>query len=177
LLIDPTDLQVYSRAQQPGARVRDWPEDQTIGTNDLTEDLQVSICTHLASGEGTAQMLAALRISASVFWRWHATRADFVEQVAAARLAGLERMADEIIEIAEERSDPRHRQVRIDARKWLLSRLLPRKYGDKTQVEVTQTRSIEEMTDEQLYERIRTLECAAGIGPTPAGAPVDAVVH
>jgi hypothetical protein len=157
--------------------VRDWPDDRPIGTKDLTEDLQVAICTHLASGEGTAQMLKALGISASVFWRWHATRADFVEQVAAARLAGLERMADEIIEIAEERSDPRHRQVRIDARKWLLSRLLPRKYGDRTQVEVSQTKSIEEMSDEELYARIRTLEVAAGIGPTPAGAPVDASLH
>jgi hypothetical protein len=44
----------------------------------------------------------------------------------------LDYWADEIVELADRGElDPRDRQVRIDARKWIMSKLAPRRYGDR----------------------------------------------
>jgi len=44
----------------------------------------------------------------------------------------LDHWADVIIDIADEGDrDPRDRQVRIEARKWVMSKLGPRRYGDR----------------------------------------------
>jgi hypothetical protein len=49
-----------------------------------------------------------------------------------ARELQLEFWADQIVEIADSSDfDPRDRQVRIDTRKWLMSKLGPRRYGDR----------------------------------------------
>ena len=49
-----------------------------------------------------------------------------------ARKLQFEFWADQIVEIADaSEADPRDRQVRIDTRKWLLSKLAARRYGDR----------------------------------------------
>lgn len=45
-----------------------------------------------------------------------------------------EHYAEEIAEIADSKGDARDKQVRIDARKWLLSKLIPKKYGDRLEL-------------------------------------------
>ena len=45
------------------------------------------------------------------------------------------RWADEILSIADdEKLDPHDRRIRVDSRKWLLSKVLPKIYGDKVDV-------------------------------------------
>lgn len=62
----------------------------------------------------------------------------FAAQYACARQAGLDWIAEDIQTISEERSDDANsRRVRIDARKWLLSKLRPDKYGDSVRQEIT----------------------------------------
>ena len=47
----------------------------------------------------------------------------------------LEYWTDEIVSIADdEESDPRSRQIRTGVRQWLMSKLAPRRYGDKVQI-------------------------------------------
>lgn len=49
-----------------------------------------------------------------------------------AREAQAEVWADEIIETAEDSSlEPNDRRVKIDAKKWIMSKIAPRQYGDK----------------------------------------------
>ena len=44
-------------------------------------------------------------------------------------------MAEDIIDISnDETLDPNDKRIRIDTRKWLLSKLLPKTYGDKLDV-------------------------------------------
>jgi hypothetical protein len=44
----------------------------------------------------------------------------------------VERWADEIIEIADDETiEPNSRRLRVDTRKWLMSKLAPHRYGDK----------------------------------------------
>ena len=39
-----------------------------------------------------------------------------------------------------------HRRLKIDVRKWIVSKLMPRKYGDSTQMDIGQTK------EEQSYQ-------------------------
>jgi hypothetical protein len=49
-----------------------------------------------------------------------------------ARAMLVERWADEIVAIADdEMIEPNSRRVRVDTRKWLMSKLAPHRYGDK----------------------------------------------
>src|SRR5690606_8051201 len=59
-------------------------------------------------------------------------RDGFSERYARARELGYEVMADELIEIADGGSDDWQRdRLRVDARKWLLAKALPKRYGDR----------------------------------------------
>jgi hypothetical protein len=42
--------------------------------------------------------------------------------------------ADEIINIADTETDPNKARVRVDARKWVASKLKPKRYGDKLEL-------------------------------------------
>jgi hypothetical protein len=59
-------------------------------------------------------------------------RDGFGSRYRLARELQLDHWADLIVDIADEPDrDPRDRQVRIDVRKWVMSKLAPRKYGDR----------------------------------------------
>jgi uncharacterized protein (DUF1778 family) len=48
-------------------------------------------------------------------------------------------LVDEIIEISDTELDPQRARNMIDARKWVASKLMPQKYGDRIDVNVTAT--------------------------------------
>jgi hypothetical protein len=73
------------------------------------------------------------------------------ERYAQARGALLDAMVDQILTLADSpvptldngATDPgmvRQRQLQIDARRWILSKLAPQKYGDRLDVSVTDNR-------------------------------------
>lgn len=63
--------------------------------------------------------------------RWLADEPEWCEQYARARVAGDDAMAEDIQEIADrDELDPQDKRVRIEARKWLLAKRQPKKYGD-----------------------------------------------
>lgn len=67
--------------------------------------------------------------------RWCSEDRDWSEQYARARAAGDEAMAEDIQEISDRDGlDPQDKKVRIDARKWLLAKRQPKKYGDATMI-------------------------------------------
>jgi hypothetical protein len=56
----------------------------------------------------------------------------FCERYRAARLLLLEAWADQIVDITDEAGlDPQDRQVRVHTRQWLMSKLAPRRYGER----------------------------------------------
>jgi hypothetical protein len=86
---------------------------------------------------------------ATVF-RWLGANEEFRDQYARAREAQAEALADEIIDIADDGHNDwmernqgdaagwvqngeamQRSRLRVDARKWVASKLLPKKYGDK----------------------------------------------
>ena len=56
----------------------------------------------------------------------------FAALYAQARKSQVEAWADDLVAISEERdSEPNDRRVRIDTKRWLMSKLVPKQYGDR----------------------------------------------
>jgi len=104
-----------------------------------SEELCAVICERLSEGEslrsicrdsGMPHLMTVLR------WVGSEEHAAFRMQYAEARSAGLEHKADEILEIADadiaagDSTAVAKQRLQIDARKWILSKLAPKKYGD-----------------------------------------------
>ncbi|MBL4859396.1 MAG: hypothetical protein JKX96_00590, partial [Acinetobacter sp.] len=67
---------------------------------------------------------------ATVF-RWLVKYKEFSDNYARARDEQSEGYADEIVYIADNAKDPALARLQIDARKWVASKLKPKKYGDR----------------------------------------------
>ena len=103
----------------------------------FSEELASRICGRLSAGE---TLRAICRDDGmpdhSTVLSWVASNEDFSNQYARARETGYALMADELTEIADDKSgDPARDRLRVDTRKWLLSKALPKIYGDKQQIE------------------------------------------
>lgn len=111
--------------------------DAVLAADARRHQAQVIVDT-IAQGTSLRQAAATQGVGVSTFLDWVGADPALAEHYTRAREAGLERLAEEIIEIADA---PAADQVavgqarnRIDARKWILSKLLPRRYGDKVDV-------------------------------------------
>ena len=66
---------------------------------------------------------------------WAARDPEFRQLFAHARELAVERWAEEILEISDDpHLDPLDKRVRIDARRWVMGKLAPRRYGDRVQI-------------------------------------------
>ncbi len=119
----------------------------------FTDDLASAICQRIAAGE-TIRLICqdGDMPSKATLYRWLAApaQAAFRDQYAVALEARAELMAEEILAIADDGANDfvekqlksgeithvfdservQRSRLRVDARKWLLAKMLPRKYGD-----------------------------------------------
>lgn len=118
----------------------------------FTQEVADAICTQLAEGMSLRTIcLAEDMPSATSVFRWLADdgNAAFREQYARARETQADRMAEEILQIADDGANDTYltengpavnhdvvarSRLRVDARKWLASKLAPKKYGEKLAV-------------------------------------------
>jgi len=103
--------------------------------SDYSDELADAICERLACGESLRQMCLqdeALPCERTVY-RWLISHESFCQKYARAREFQAEPHLEDIIEIADDPDlKPDDKRVRIDARKWKMSKLAAKKYGDKT---------------------------------------------
>jgi hypothetical protein len=101
--------------------------------------------------EGLSARKACLKhgVPQSTWNEWLGADEELAVQYARAKEAGLEVMAEEIQDIADrpavkyatqngeqvDSGDVALRRLQVDARKWLLSKMLPKKYGEKIEVD------------------------------------------
>lgn len=103
--------------------------------------------------EGLSLRKACLQVGldAARFLRACDADPELAKQYARARQALVDKMADEILELADapipvldngatDNALVRQRQLQVDTRKWFLSKLAPKVYGDRLDVSVTDTR-------------------------------------
>lgn len=81
----------------------------------------------------------------STVFRWLAKHEEFQEQYARAKEESAEAMIEDMLAIADggNWSDTQRARLRVDTRKWIASKLKPKKYGDKLHTEHTGNITIE----------------------------------
>ena len=87
------------------------------------------------------------RPNSETFYKWIDNNEDKTKRYARATEKRADAIFEEIIEIAEHREEDhtpftgsnviQRDRLRIDARKWMLAKLNPKKYGEKTQTELS----------------------------------------
>jgi len=106
------------------------------------------VCARMEEGESLRKSCDAEGVKEQTFRKWCTDDAALDAQYARAREAGLHIMAQQIIEISDEQevkaryngeevtldlspTAVQRNRLRVDARKWLLSKMMPKVYGDK----------------------------------------------
>ena len=100
-------------------------------------EIAEEICRRLAEGETLRSICRDEGMPhASTVVFWVNKDPDFAKRYAHARSQGLDVMAESIVDIADDLTeDPNSRRVRVDSRKWLLSKMRPDKYGDRVSLD------------------------------------------
>jgi hypothetical protein len=109
--------------------------------------IALEVCQRVANGEYlSAVCKSSPRFpTAQCFWCWRNDDPIIFAAYADAQEARAERLADEIVEVADEkpnhfvdekgreRIDPgsvAHQKLRVDTRRWVAAKLLPKRYGE-----------------------------------------------
>lgn len=116
-----------------------------------TKALSDRICSQLSEGISLRTVcLAEDMPSKQTVFSWLRTHKEFLDQYAHAKTASAEAMAEEILDIADDGTNDwmtrkfgkeeievpnnevlQRSKLRVDTRKWLMSKMQPKKYGDK----------------------------------------------
>ena len=101
-----------------------------------TDKMAAKICEQIVAGKSVRDICKQKGFpNASTVFRWLSANETFREQYARAREAQSEVMAQEMLDIADKSTgDVQRDKLRIDTRKWLASKLKPKKYGDKMEL-------------------------------------------
>jgi hypothetical protein len=140
-----------------GSTVRARNTVKTVGRPTVYSDLVAAkLCAYIADGMSLRNVCKQPGMpSTATVMRWLAddSKAAFREQYARAREAQADLLAEQILEIADYGLNDTYvddegqvkvdhdviarSKLRVDARKWLASKMAPKKYGDKLQTELT----------------------------------------
>jgi len=125
---------------------------------DFTPELAKHICQQLAEGRSLRSICEAVDMPArSTVYEWlDAGLHGFPDQYARARMRQADTMLEEIIEIADDGTNDfmtitkgdtsyvvenkewtSRSKLRVDARKWAMSKMAPKKYGDSKAIDLT----------------------------------------
>lgn len=103
----------------------------------FTAALGAAICAGLAEGKSLRAVSKGKGMpdhSTVMGWLRDEDKAEFAAQYDQARTIGYWLLHDELIEIADGKGDTNDKRVRIDTRKWMLAKMLPKFFGDKLDV-------------------------------------------
>ena len=116
----------------------------------FTQEKGDAICALLSEGMSLRKAAAACGVGAATVLDWCDAHKEFGEQYARARARGYQLLAEDILEISDDASrdviETEHgpkvdaevvarSRLRVDSRKWMLAKMLPKVYGDKIEHE------------------------------------------
>lgn len=157
-----------------------------------SEAVADAICAQIAQGISLRAICSAEGMpDCRTVWRWRADMPEFYQQYARAMEERAEHLAQDIIAVADEpvpstaqggldSAAVSDKKLRVDARKWVASKLMPKVYGDKQAVELTgKDGGPVETADKSPVESARAIAFALAMGlrakakepdsPPPAG--------
>ena len=113
------------------------PKAKKIGRPTIfTQRIADEICERLALGETLRKIVLDEHMPvSSAIYRWLDTNPIFKEQYTHARAKQADYYAEMIVDEAFSSHDAAIGRLRMDALKWASSKIAPKKYGDKVEVE------------------------------------------
>lgn len=107
-----------------------------------SDELADSICLRIANGKSLNRVCRDKDMpDKATVYRWIDTNQEFCDKYREATNQRAEFHFDEMLDIADavdaDTAEVAKAKVRIDTRKWILSRMNPTKYGDKQQIDNT----------------------------------------
>lgn len=139
--------------------------------SDYTPELASDICAQLAVGNSLRTVCSDESMPClSTIFSWFRKYPEFLQQYEKAKEESADALAEEMLDIADDGTNdwqerqnkdgstyialnPEHVQrsrLRVDTRKWIASKLKPKKYGDKTAVEHSGNISLDKLVTESL---------------------------
>ena len=116
-----------------------------------TPELEEALCELIATGSSLVSACRECDVGLTTVFRWLSESPEFRDKYTRAREAQAEHYASEIVDIADEvevqqvvtpdgvvdfkldATAVARNKLRVDARKWVASKLLPKKYGDRVE--------------------------------------------
>lgn len=141
--------------------------------SDYTEEMANNICMQLIDGLSLREICRQENMpSKTTVFKWTHLHKEFADQYARAREQQGETFADEIIEIADDSTNDYQTRknengeeiqvvnpeaigrsrLRVDTRKWIASKILPKKYGDLLKLSNPDLGPLEIVLSEKLQE-------------------------
>ena len=111
---------------------------------EVTKDAAQTVLDCMHQGESLRQSCISAGISTRSFMDWVALKEENAQHYVLAREAMIDKLADETMELSDApielndkgNMDPaavQARKLQVDTRKWILSKLAPKKYGEKVE--------------------------------------------
>ena len=98
----------------------------------FTQELADTICERIMNGESLRSIVSDEGMpTRSTVHKWLDENKLFSDQYARAKDNQADTLADEIMFIADNAEDVQKARLQVDTRKWIASKLKPKKYGDK----------------------------------------------
>lgn len=151
-----------------------------------TPELAAAICEHIAAGKSlrTIAALDGMPAQSTIMVWLDGKHPDFTEQYARAREAQADKLAEEILSIADDgrndtyidaegntKSDTeviQRSKLRVEARKWLASKMAPKKYGDKMAIGGADDLGPVQTVTKEMTDAERAVRLSRAINDNPA---------
>lgn len=141
-----------------------------------TKEMADEICSQIAEGKSLRELCEQEGMpSKSSIFKWLRTEEGFADNYTRAKEQQAEHFADELVAIADDGSNDwmevhhgddedsawrlngehvQRSKLRIDSRKWLMSKMLPKKYGDKLDLNMAGSLNVTNLSDEELAAKL-----------------------
>ncbi|MDW9814941.1 terminase small subunit protein [Sinorhizobium meliloti] len=154
------------------------------GQSQWGPETREDILDKLSIGKSLREICAAEGMpSESLVRKWVSQDEAFGAQFARAREAGMEALGDEILQIADSQEGDiittedgreivnhdaiQRAKLRVDTRKWIMSKIAPKKYGDR--LDLNHSGSIDSLSDDAIDARLLKLLGKAGTAAAVGG--------
>ena len=145
-------------------------------TNLNKSEIIDSICAKVASGESLRSIFSKedKLIDRSTFYDWILANKEYADRYARATEIRADILFDEILDIADDsdfdlyltddgkelvnREAIKRSALRVDARKWALSKMLPKKFGDKQAIDLNANVQSTNLTREEFLANLNKFD-------------------
>lgn len=125
-----------AKARKDAAALAERMLEQASDPKAQYEATKTAICADIAIGLSLRKIAAKKGMPGlETMRRWLVEDEEFRVQYAIARDEQADFYADEIVELADSAEDANKARLQIDARKWVASKLKPKKWGERQTIE------------------------------------------